>query len=94
MRKAAFGWQRSSICPLSQAKAVTITIVRVKQLSPETAQRLRETGFCHEQIFKLLTAPANALCQVCDTRLGIGSQLADAILVELAPPEVKIAITD
>jgi Fe2+ transport system protein FeoA len=77
--------ERNSICPLSQVKAGTT--VRIKQLvaSPETAQRLREIGFCEEQIIKLLTAQANVICQVCNARLGIGSQLAEAILVEPMP---------
>jgi Fe2+ transport system protein FeoA len=77
--------QRNSICPLSRVKAGTT--VRIKQLvaSPETAQRLREIGFCEEQIIKLLTAQANVICQVCNARLGIGSQLAEAILVEPMP---------
>jgi Fe2+ transport system protein FeoA len=74
-----------STCPLSQVKAGTT--VRIKQLaaSPETAQRLREIGFCEEQIIKLLTAQANIICQVCNARLGIGSQLAEVILVEPMP---------
>src|SRR5262245_37172092 len=71
-----------SICRLSQVKAGSV--VRIKQLaaSPETAQRLREIGFCEEQIIKLLTAQANVICQVCNVRFGIGSQLAEGILVE------------
>lgn len=77
--------QQKAICRLSQVKAGTT--VRIKQLdaSPETAQRLREIGFCEEQIIKLLTAQANVICQVCNARLGIGSQLAEAILVEPMP---------
>jgi Fe2+ transport system protein FeoA len=74
--------RQGSVCPLSQVKAGTT--VRIKQLvaSPETAQRLREIGFREEQIIKLLTAQAQVICQVCNARLGIGSQLAEAILVE------------
>src|SRR5262245_49647342 len=77
--------ERNSICPLSCVKAGTT--VRIKQLvaSPETAQQLREIGFCEEQIIKLLTAQANVICRVCNARLGIGSQLAEAILVEPMP---------
>ena len=77
--------QQKPICPLSQVKAGTT--VRIKQLvaSPETVQRLREIGFCEEQIIKLLTAQANVICLVCNARLGIGSQLAEAILVEQIP---------
>jgi len=73
------------MCPLSQVKAGAT--VRIKQLvaSPETAQRLREIGFCEEQIIKLLTAQANIICQVCNARLGIGSRLAETILVEPLP---------
>jgi Fe2+ transport system protein FeoA len=77
--------RQKSICPLSQVEAGTTVRIKQPVASPETAQRLREIGFCEEQIIKLLTAQANVICQVCDTRLGIGSQLAEVILVEPMP---------
>ena len=70
------------VCPLSRVTAGTA--VRIKQLpaSPEISHRLREMGFCEEQKIKLLARHSNIICQVCNARLGISTQLADAILVE------------
>src|SRR3954467_7123811 len=70
------------ICPLSTVRAGTS--VKIKQLSapPEVKHRLREMGFCEEQKIRLLAQQANVICQVCNVRLGISSQLAEKILVE------------
>jgi Fe2+ transport system protein FeoA len=58
--------------------------VRIKQLcaSPLVADRLREIGFCEDQIVRLLTAHTNIICVVCNTRLALSSQVAETILVE------------
>jgi Fe2+ transport system protein FeoA len=60
------------------------TAVRIKQLpaAAEVTQRLREIGFYEESIIKLLTSQANFICLVCNARLAISEQLAQAILVE------------
>jgi len=70
------------VCPLSHVRAGTA--VRIKQLSapPEVTHRLREMGFCEEQKIRLLARQANVICQVCNVRLGISSQLAEQIIVE------------
>jgi len=70
------------LCPLS--RVVEGTAVRIKQLSasPEVSHRLREMGFCEEQQIKLVSHQANIICQVCNARLGISTQLAESILVE------------
>ena len=70
------------VCPLSHVRAGTS--VRIKQLSasPEVTHRLREMGFCEEQKVRLLAQQANIICQVCNVRLGISTQLAEKILVE------------
>lgn len=70
------------VCPLSHVRAGTS--VRIKQLSapPEVTHRLREMGFCEEQKIRLLAQQANIICQVCNVRLGISTQLAEKILVE------------
>lgn len=69
-------------CPLNKVRAGIP--LRIKQLctSTEVAVRLREIGFCEEQIIKLLTAGTNIICLVCNARLAISPQLAQAILVE------------
>ncbi len=58
--------------------------VRIKQLcaAPEVQSRLRELGFCEDQIIRLLTSQTNFICQVCNARLAISEQLARIILVE------------
>ena len=63
---------------------ITGDSVRIKQLSasPEMSKRLRELGFCEEQRVKLLSRNPNLICQVCNARLGLSSQLADLIWVE------------
>ncbi|MBI5774221.1 MAG: ferrous iron transport protein A [Verrucomicrobia bacterium] len=82
-----------ALCPLNEVGAGTM--VRIKQLdaSPEVNGRLREMGFCEEQRVKLLMKHTNVICQVCNARLGISSQLAKSILVERipAPPPQKRA---
>ena len=73
------------VCPLSRVKAGVA--VRIKKLcaAPELQNRLRELGFCEDQIIRLLTSQANFICQVCNTRLAISEQLAKLILVEPLP---------
>jgi Fe2+ transport system protein FeoA len=58
--------------------------VRVRQLcaAPEVQARLREIGFCEDQIISVLTSRNNLICQVCNARLAISEKLAEAILVE------------
>ena len=70
------------LCPLTHIG--TGVAVRIKQLSasPEITHRLREMGFCEEQKIKLLSRQSSLICQVCNTRLGISTRLAETILVE------------
>ena len=67
--------------------------VRIKQLcaAPEVQNRLRELGFCEDQIIKLLTSQANFICQVCNARLAISEQLAKLIMVEPLRPALARA---
>lgn len=70
------------VCPLNQVREGTS--VRIKQLMapPEITHRLREMGFCEEQKIKLISQNSSIICQVCNVRLGISSQLAEKILVQ------------
>ena len=79
---------RCDLCPLSRVKAGVA--VRIKQLcaSPELQNRLRELGFCEDQIIKLLTSRTNFICQVCNARLAISEHLAQLILVEPLRPAI------
>jgi Fe2+ transport system protein FeoA len=72
-------------CPLSRVK--TGMAVRIKQLSapPEVTQRLREIGFCEQQVIRLLLRQSNLICLVCNARLALSSQLAQMIIVEPLP---------
>jgi Fe2+ transport system protein FeoA len=70
------------LCPLNRVKAGIA--VRIKQLcaSPELSDRLREIGFCEDQIVRLITSHSNIICLVCNTRLALSEQMAQRILVE------------
>jgi len=85
-----------SLCPLNRVNAGVA--VRIKQLcaSPEVARRLREIGFGEDQIIKLITSRANIICLVCNPRMAISAQLAQAILVEpvLVPQAAKLVEGD
>jgi ferrous iron transport protein A len=81
---------RCEICPLSRVQAGVA--VRIKQLcaAPEVQSRLRELGFCEDQIIRLLTSQTSFICQVCNARLAISEQLARLIMVEpLTPAPVR-----
>jgi len=39
-------------------------------------------GFCEEQQIRLVSHQTSIICQVCNARLGISTQLAETILVE------------
>jgi len=73
---------RCETCPLNRVQAGVA--VRIKKLcgSPDIQIRLRELGFCEEQIIRLLTSQTNYICQVCNTRLALSRKLAELILVQ------------
>jgi Fe2+ transport system protein FeoA len=85
------GCQHPFICPLSKVRVGTDCRIRQLSASPEIAQRLRELGFCEEQRIKLLSQHANVICQVCNVRLGISAELAEAIWVEPLPDRELVA---
>lgn len=72
----------STICPLSRVEAGTVVCIKRLSTSPDITTRLRELGICEEQQIKLLARDSNYICQVCNARLGISQELAEAILVE------------
>ena len=69
-------------CPLNRVKAGVAVRIRRLCASPQIADRLREIGFCEDQIVRLLTAHTNIICMVCNMRLALSSQIAETILVE------------
>jgi len=76
------GCKQPDVCPLDSVKAGTAVRIKHLSASPEISNRLREMGFCEEQRIKLLMKHTNIICQVCNSRLGISSQLAKTIMVQ------------
>ena len=76
---------RPDVCPLSRVKAGTTVCIRELAAAPDMRDRLRELGFGEAQIIRLLTSEANIICQVCNARVAISQELAEAILVEPVP---------
>jgi len=68
------------------------TAVRIKHLSatPEVSHRLREMGFGEEQQIRVVSKQVNVICQVCHARLGLSQELAESILVEPLPRNLKL----
>ena len=80
------GESRCEPCPLSRVQ--TGIAVRVRQLcaTPEIQSRLRELGFCEDQIIRLITNRTGFICQVCNSRLALSEQMASLIMVEPLRP--------
>jgi Fe2+ transport system protein FeoA len=72
---------------LSEVQAGVLVTIKQLSASPEVSTRLRELGFCEEQRIKLLSRNSNLICQVCNARLGLSSQLAGLIWVEKVKPQ-------
>lgn len=76
---------RGFVCPLNKVQPGTMCRIHQLLASPELSKRLREMGFCEDQKIRLVSQQANMICQVCNARLAISEQLAEAILVEPMP---------
>jgi Fe2+ transport system protein FeoA len=72
-------------------RAGTVACIKGLAASKEVMDRLREMGFCEEQRVKLVSRDGNIICQICNARLGISEELADAILVQPLPGRLKAA---
>ena len=81
----------AALCKLSEVQAGTTVTIKQLSASPELSTRLRELGFCEEQRVKLLSRNPNLICQVCNARLGLSSQLAGLIWVEKSKPPQRLA---
>jgi Fe2+ transport system protein FeoA len=84
--ESSSGEPACELCPLSRVQ--TGIAVRVRQLlaSPEVQSRLRELGFCEDQVIRLITNRTGFICQVCNSRLALSEQMASLILVEPLRP--------
>ena len=67
--------------------------MRIKQLlaAPDVCQRLREMGICEDQKIKCVLQNRSVICQVCNVRLGLSSELADSIWVEPLTAQTRAA---
>jgi Fe2+ transport system protein FeoA len=70
------------VCPLTQVKAGSVVCIKQLATSPELGDRLRELGMGEDQKIKLLMQQDSVICQVCNARVAISQELAEAILVE------------
>ena len=73
------------VCPLSRVQEGTTVCIKQLATEPEMTDRLRELGFVEEQKIKLVARESSFICQVCNARLGISRELAEAIWVEALP---------
>ena len=92
------GCAGAEVCPLSRVPVGATVCIRSLAASPEIRDQLRALGFCEKQEVKLLSShDANFVCEVCDAKLDLNAELAEAILVEpLALPvrQLKNLMTD
>ena len=80
-----------AVCPLSNVKAGTVVCIKELSAPESVLGRLREMGFCEEQVVRLVSREGNLICQVCNARLGISEELAKTILVKPLPGRLKAA---
>jgi Fe2+ transport system protein FeoA len=73
------------VCPLSRVEEGSTVCIKQLSTNPEMTDRLREMGFFEEQKIKLVARESSFICQVCNARLGISPELAEAIWVETIP---------
>ena len=71
----------AEVCPLSRVPVGSTVCIKSFAASPEVRAQLRSLGICEEQEMKLLSRDANFVCEVCDARLDLNAELAEAILV-------------
>ena len=77
----------AEVCPLSRVPVGATVCIKALAATPEVRDRLRALGLCEKQELKLLSSrESNFVCEVCDARLDLNAELAEAILVELPLP--------
>lgn len=70
----------AEVCPLSRVP-VGATVC-IHSLAPEMRERLHALGLAEKQEVKILSGGKNFVCEVCDAKLDLNAELAEAILVE------------
>jgi Fe2+ transport system protein FeoA len=71
-----------AVCPLARVKAGSVVCIKQLVATPDVTSRLRELGLGEDQKIKLLMQQDSVICQVCNSRVAISQELAEAILVE------------
>lgn len=74
-----------AVCPLTRVAAGTVVCVKELAIAPDVRDRLRELGLCEEQHVKLVSRQSSVICQICNARVALSEELAEAILVEPVP---------
>lgn len=77
------------MCPLTHIEAGTVVCVKQLAHAPDVRDRLREMGLCEEQRVKLVSRQSSIICQVCNARVALSEELAEAILVEPVPSQPR-----
>jgi len=68
------------VCPLTQIKVGEKCRIRELLASPELCHRLKEMGFCESREVTVISK--SLICEVCNTKIGLCSKLAEKIIVE------------
>ena len=76
----------AEVCPLSRVPVGATVCIKALAATPEIRDRLRALGFAEKQEVKLLSRESNFVCEVCNARLDLNAELAEAIMVELPLP--------
>lgn len=71
-----------AVCPLTRVKAGSVVCIKQLVATPDVTSRLREMGLGEEQQLRLLSSQSSVICQVCNARVALSQELAEAILVE------------
>jgi Fe2+ transport system protein FeoA len=71
-----------AVCPLNRVKAGSVVCIKQLAASPDVMSRLREMGLGEQRQLRLLSSQSSVICQVCNARVALSQELAEAILVE------------
>lgn len=72
----------AATCPLSHVEAGTVVCIKQLTAQPDVIGRLRELGLGEQQRIRLVSRHPSLICQVCNARIALSPDLAEAILVE------------
>jgi high-affinity iron transporter len=77
----------ADVCPLSRVPVGATVCIKSLAATPEIRDRLRALGLEEKQELKLLSSrESNFVCEVCNAKLDLNAELAEAIMVELPLP--------